>query len=152
MSGIKLFLHTLIILFLFTSCAFDKPIEFKKIRKVKLTSIKDGMVELQGEAEFYNPNSMAGKIRKIEIDILMGDKILGHISLKEKLKVEKNAPFYIPLKAKLRMEDIQQGFLDNLLVIVGAKKLELHFKGKIKVSRWGISETVPVDYYQEVRL
>jgi translation initiation factor IF-1 len=141
-----------VVLFLFTACANNEPIEFKKIREIKLTSVKNGWIGLEAEAEFINPGSLSGKIKKAEIDISMGDKLLAQVSLKNKMKIKKQAPFFIPLKARFRLEDIQQNFLDNLLAIVGVKKLKLHFKGEIKISKFGYSQTVPIDYYQEVKL
>ena len=141
----------IVILLLFSSCANDEPIEFKKIREIKITSIKDGWIELEAEAEFSNPGSISGKIKKAQIDISVGEKVLAQISLRKKMKVKKRAPFYIPFKAKFRIEDIQNNLLDNLLAIVGVKKMKLHFKGQRKVSKLGISQAVPIDYYQEVK-
>ena len=147
----KLIIKSIVLLFLFTACGNNEPIEFRKIREIKLTSIKNGWIELEAKAEFNNPGAISGKIKEAQIDIAMGKKVLAKISLSNKMKVKKKAPFFIPFKAKFRLEDIQQNLLDNLLAIVGVKKLKLHFKGNIKVSKCGFSQAVPIDYYQEVK-
>jgi LEA14-like dessication related protein len=151
-NKMKIFIQILVVVVLFTSCTFDEPIVFKKVRNVKLTSIQNGKLKLDADAEFYNPNSISGKLKQVDVEISMGSKKLAQIDLKEKLKIDNNETFLVPLNAEFAMEDIQQGLLDNLVSILGGKKIKLHFKGEIKVSRWGISQSVPVDYFQEVKL
>lgn len=151
-NKMKSYIQLIIMLVLITSCTFDEPITFKKIRNVKLTSVKNGRLQLTADAEFYNPNSISGKLKLVDVKIALAGKTLAQVDLKEKLKIAKNASFMVPLNAEFKMEDIQQGFLDNLVSILGGKKIKLHFQGEIKVSHWGISQSVPVDYFQEVKL
>ena len=151
-SRMKKIFQLLAILILFTSCGGNEVIEFRQIKNIKLTSVKEGWIELEAEAEFNNPSNLSGKIRKADIDISVGNKLLAEVSLRKKLKIKKSKTIVVPLRARFRLEDIQENFLDNLLAIVGVKKLELHFKGKIKVSKCGLTQSVPLDYKQEVQL
>lgn len=142
----------LIILVFLSSCTFDENVQFKKIKGVQFTSVADGMMKLSAEAWFYNPNDLAGKLKSIDLEVMLNNKTLAKISHHENIKIGKQASFSVPFTASFAMEDIQQGFLDNLLTIISGKKLKLHFKGEIKVSTWGFTQTVPVDYYEEVKL
>ena len=144
-------LFAFILIFL-ASCTFEEAVKFEKINNVKLTSVEDGMVNLTAEAYFYNPNDIGGKLKSIDLEVLLTNSSLARISQQEHLVIEENSSFSIPFKASFAMEDIQQGFLDNLLSIVSGKKIKLHFKGEIKISTWGFTQTVPVDYYEEVKL
>jgi hypothetical protein len=83
---------------------------------------------------------------------MLKDKVLAHISQTEKFTIEKNSSFTIPFDASIAIEDLQSGFLDNLMAIVSGKKVKLQFVGEIKVSTWGITQKVPVSYYVEVKL
>jgi hypothetical protein len=91
-------------------------------------------------------------LKSIDLEVLLKDKSLAKITQAKSFKIEKNAKFTIPINVSFAMEDLQSGFLDNLLTIVSGKKLKIHFKGEIKVSTWGFTQTVPVSYYEEVRL
>ncbi len=137
---------------LLSSCTFEENVKFEQIRNVKLVGVKDGMVNLTAEADFYNPNNISGKLKSIDLEVLLKDNSLARITQVKHFKIEKNADFSIPINVSFAMKDLQKNFLDNLLAIVSGNKLTLHFKGEIKVSTWGFTQTVPVSYYEEVRL
>ena len=148
----KIFKSYFLIFILLSSCTFKENVKFEQIRNVKLVGVKDGMVNLTAEADFYNPNDISGKLKSIDIEVLLKDKSLARITQTNHFKIEKNAKFSIPINVSFAMADLQKNFLDNLLAIVSGNKLTLHFKGEIKVSTWGFTQTVPVSYYEEVRL
>jgi LEA14-like dessication related protein len=142
----------LLILILLSSCTFEENVKFEQIKNVKLVGVKDGMVNLTAEADFYNPNNISGKLKSVDLEVLLKDNSLARITQNNHFKIEKNADFSIPINVSFEMEKLQNGFLNNLLAIVSGNKLTLHFKGEIKVSTWGFTQTVPVSYYEEVRL
>ena len=148
----KLIKSLLFILILLSSCTFEENIKFEQIKNVKLVGVKDGMVNLTADADFYNPNDISGKLKSVDLEVLLKDKSLARITQTNHFKIGKNADFSIPINVSFAMEDLQEDFLDNLLAIVTGNKLTLHFKGEIKVSTWGFTQTVPVSYYEEVRL
>ena len=148
----KLIKSLLFILILLSSCTFEENVKFEQIKNVKLVGVKDGMVNLTADADFYNPNDISGKLKSVDLEVLLKDKSLARITQTNHFKIGKNADFSIPINVSFAMEDLQEDFLDNLLAIVTGNKLTLHFKGEIKVSTWGFTQTVPVSYYEEVRL
>lgn len=148
----KFFRLSALVLILLSSCTFEENVKFEQIRNVKLVGVEDGMVNLTAEADFYNPNNISGKLKSIDLEVLLKDNSLARITQVKHFKIAKNANFSIPINVSFAMEDLQKNFLDNLLAIVSGNKLTLHFKGEIKVSTWGFTQTVPVSYYEEVRL
>jgi len=148
----KIIKSTIFILILLSSCTFEEDVQFEQIKNVKIVGIKDGMLNLVAEADFYNPNNVSGKLKTIDLEVLLKDKSLAQITQVQSFKIEKNAKFSIPINVSFAMADIQNGFLENLLTIVSGKKLKLQFKGEIKVSTWGFAQTVPVSYYVQVKL
>ncbi len=136
-----------LLLIVLSSCAFEENVKFEQIKNVKLAGVKDGMVNLTADADFYNPNDISGKLKSIDLEVLLKDKSLARITQTNHFKIDKNANFSIPINVSFAMADLQENFLDNLLAIVSGNKLTLHFKGEIKVSTWGFNQTVPVSYY-----
>jgi LEA14-like dessication related protein len=147
----KIILSTVLIIALFSSCTFEEDVKFEQIKNVKLAGVSDGRVNLTAEADFYNPNGVSGKLKSIDLEVLLKDKSLARITQTEHFKIAENAQFSIPINVSFAMADIQNGFLENLLVIVSGNKLKLQFKGEIKVSTWGFTQTVPVNYFEEVK-
>ena len=136
----------------FTACKFEEPVVFRIIDDVQIESIRDGMANLSARAVFYNPNNARGKLKKVDIVVELEGKTLAHIHQDEHQPIGSNAEFSIPIKIRFAMADAQQGLLSNLMNILTGNKIELHFIGDIKVSTFGFSQTVKVDYYEEVKL
>ena len=145
-------LPSLLLVLLFVSCKFEEPVEFKIIDNVKVVSIKDGMVNLSADAIFFNPNEIKGKLKGVDIRVDLDDKTLATISQNIPLQISPKSQFTIPVNIQFAVEDIQDGFLNNLMSILAGNKIKLHFVGDIKVSTFIISQSVKVDYYEEVKL
>ena len=139
-------------IFLLTACKFEEPVVFRMIDEVKIDSIQDGMVNLSARAVFFNPNEMQGKLKDIDLQVLMDDKTLATIRQAEVMKIAGKAEFSIPIRIRFAMEDVQQGLLNNLMNILQGNTLKLHFVGHIKVSSFLLTQKVEVDYYEKIRL
>ena len=149
MKRLYIFLFAFI---LFQSCKFEEPVEFRMIDKVEIVSIKDGIATLSAEAVFSNPNEIKGKLKNVDIKVDLDGKNLATITQSKTLVVEPNAEFRIPINIEFAMEEVQQGLLSNLMNILKGNFIKLHFVGDIKVSTFIFSQTVEVDYYEEVKL
>jgi len=147
----KSVIPAILIFLIFSSCKFEEPLKFEKIKNVKLAGLKDGFITLTAEAYFFNPNNIAGKLKSFDLNVSLDGNSLAHITQNEKNTIGKKASFAVPFTAQLAMKDIQKGFLDNILSILSGNKVKLHFQGEIKVSTWGFTQTVPVNYFEEVR-
>lgn len=150
--------HFKIIIILFgvslilNGCGFDDPIVFRGVDSVKVLGVKDGKLNLEATARFYNPNSIGGKLKRVDIAVKMGDDILAEVVQKENFKIGKESDFNVPFVAEVSMDQLKQGFLGNLMAILGRKKINLRFVGEIKVSSFGVTRTVPVDFESEVQI
>ena len=146
--------HLYIIVIALTSigCSFDEPIVFRGVKGVKVLGIRDGNVELEAIAKFSNPNEVSGKLKKVDIAVVMEEDTLARLTQKENLRIDKNSSFEVPIRVQLSLNDLQGGVLGNILSIIGGKKINLRFVGSIKVSSWGVTRKVPVDFESEVKL
>jgi len=142
----------LIILVLFSSCTFEENVKFEKIKNVQLARVEDGMMILSAEAWFYNPNDLAGKLKSIDIGLMLNNKTIAKISHHDNIKIGKQASFSVPFRASFATEAIRESFVSSIFTLLTGNKLQLHFVGEIQVGTWGFTQTVPVDYYAEVKL
>ena len=152
--GLLTIRHRLIILFsltalFFTSCsAPQEPIVLRQIKEVVADATSSPT--LKAQAIFYNPNNTRLRLKKIDVDIYISGKKVGEVDQDLKTVIPANDEFSIPLEVKLAMKDF--GILDTLFGMIGGKKLEIQYKGSLKLTYHGWPIRVPVDYKDEIRL
>lgn len=131
--------------------ACEKPKErivLRDIRDVVVDANTDPM--LRANAIFYNPNEMHGKLRKIDVVIFVNGKRAAHVDQKLKTVIPAKGEFKVPLEVKLSIKEL--GFMDTLLGVLGGKKFEVRYEGKLKMSYKGIPFSVPINYKDDVRV
>jgi LEA14-like dessication related protein len=153
---------------LFTIMVLTKPLVFflflllalsgckKPKEKIQLKNIKDVVVDatteptLKANAIFFNPNSMRGKLKNIDVEIFVNGKKAANVKQDFNTIIPANSEFTIPLTVNLNMKEL--GFMDTLLGMVGGKKFEVRYEGSIKLSYRGVPVKVPIKYKDDIRL
>ncbi|MFO7257604.1 MAG: LEA type 2 family protein [Bacteroidota bacterium] len=130
------------------SCAPKEDIEFKHIRDVVVDG--SGKPMLKANAVFYNPNSIRMKLRGLAVDIFVDGKKAAQIDQDLRTEIPARSEFTVPLEVTLAAEDLS--FLDTVLGMLGGRKMEVHYKGALKLNYRGMPIRVPVDYKDEVRI
>ena len=125
-----------------------EDIVLRQIRDVVVDATSDPM--LKANAIFYNPNSMRGKLKKIDVDIFVNGKKAASVNQQLKTVIPANSEFSVPIEVKLAMKEL--GFMDTLLGMIGGKKFEVRYEGSLKLTYHGFPINVPVNYKDEVRV
>ena len=131
--------------------ACEKPNE-----RIVLRDIRDVVVDasteptLKANAVFFNPNDMHGRLKKIDIVVYVNGKRAAHVDQRLRTLIPAKGEFKVPLEVKLSIKEL--GFMDTLLGVLGGKKFEVRYEGKLKMTYKGIPFSVPVDYKDEVRI
>ena len=133
------------------SCSYEEPITFVRLQEVKVNGVENGDLLLSAKAVFDNPNSVQKKKKKVDIVVLHKGDTLAIVHQTQKLKVPANDQFSVPLSMKIDINKLQKGLLSNLASLISKRAVELEFKGSIKISSWGVSQKVPVDYSEKVK-
>jgi len=132
----------------FVSCLPEKDIELRQIKSV-VGDVTDEPT-LKAEVIFFNPNQQSGTLKKIEADVYVEGKKAAFVNQKMKIKVPANGEFTVPIEMKINLKE--QGVLNTLLSLIGAKKIKVRYKGHIKVLYRGLPVRVPIDREEEVRI
>lgn len=147
MHSIKL----LILILLCTACNQDyQEPTFLGVSQVTVSKITGSEAQLKGVAHFHNPNNQKLTLKEVDIDIVMNDRVIGHIDHLLSTKIPSNSDFDVPLNASFSMKDV--GLINGLLSILGGKAIKVTYRGSLKVSYFGYPQTVPVTYETEVRI
>lgn len=123
---------------------------------IVLRQIRDIVVDatteptLRANAIFYNPNSMRGKLKRINVDIFVNGKKAASVNQELKTVIPANNEFSVPIEVKLAIKEL--GFMDTLLGMIGGKKFEVRYEGSLKLTYHGFPINVPVNYKDEIRV
>lgn len=146
--SLKLFLPAIVCLWLLGSCATYEAVELRQIKSV-VADVSDHPM-LKAEALFYNPNKQQGKLKSIQVDVYVEGKKAATIDQRVKIKVPAKGEFSVPLEIKLNLKE--QGLMNTVLSVLGAKKMKMRYKGHIVVGYHGIPVRVAVDHEENVRI
>jgi LEA14-like dessication related protein len=129
----------------------ERPKEDIVLRQVR-DVVADATTEpmLKAEALFYNPNNVGGKLRNIDVEIFVNGKKAGEVNKDYKIRIPPNGEFTVPLEVKLNMKEL--GILDTILGMLGGKKFDVEYKGRIKLLYRGFPVSFPVDYKSQIRV
>lgn len=128
----------------------SKAPEFRRIANVKVAKVAGKEAILNGDAFFYNPNKTSVVLRKVNIDVFMEGKRIGVIDQVLKTKIPAESEFKVPVDASFSIGDV--GLLNGLMSMLGGKKMNVRYVGKIKLKVYGVPFAVPVDYEDEIKL
>ena len=83
------------------------------------------------------------------IDIFIKDKNVAHLTPSNKVKIQAEGMFLIPIDARISLKD--SGLLGNVLSILGKKQMELKYSGYIRVTKWWISRKIEINDSQKIK-
>jgi LEA14-like dessication related protein len=148
-SIVSSFFAFIIAAILLQACGLPK--EDIVLRQVK-DVVADATTEptLKAEAVFFNPNSVGGKLKNISVDIFVNGKKAGRVDKDYKIKIPAEGEFSVPLEVKLNMKEL--GLLDTILGMIGGKKFDIQYVGKLGLVYHGVPIKVPVNYKSQIRV
>ena len=126
----------------------DQDIVLRQVRDVVADASSEPM--LKAEAVFFNPNKVGGKLRNIDVEIFVNGKKAGNVNKAYKIKIPANGEFIVPLEVKLNLKEF--GTLDTILGMIGGKKVDVKYVGKLNLSYHGVPVRVPIDHKSQIRL
>lgn len=139
-----------ILLLTVIGCKNYEDIQFLRLKEAKVNGVQDGNLHISTKAVFNNPNDFKGKLKSASIYVLFKGDTLAHVTHVDKVQVEATSNFEVPLTLEVSMSKLQKGLLSNLASLLRKKSVELEFRGNIKVASFGFSQTIPVDYKEEI--
>ena len=145
-------LFFLLLLSLSSCSKLQEPI-LKNFGKIEVSEIKGGIVTVAAEALYENPNSIGGRLNKVVIDVWANDNKIGQIDQDMDLKIEPNSEFSVPLVITFPISEItkdQSNLLGGLLRAVLNKKVDMEYKGILRVRLAGIPFKLTIDQEEEV--
>ncbi len=137
------FLYYIILLLLtLSSCRKPQGFDYRDVKNIKLENLGFDSTILKMDLVYFNPNNFGVTLKNIDCEIYVDKKYLGHYYLDTLMEIEKKSEFALPSTIKISMKNIYKNALNFLF----SNEVELNVKGTTKVSKFGITITVPFDY------
>lgn len=138
----------LLMLLAIASCKPKEDVQLRRINDIVVDATTEPM--LRANAILYNPNNLRMMVKKIDLEVFVDGKKAAVIDQQLKIRVPAKNEFTIPLEVKLNLKEI--GLMDTMFAIIGGKKMQIHYKGTIRLQKSGVPFNVPVNYKEEVRI
>ncbi len=123
---------------------------FNGVSQIEFDKLSGTKAHVKGIAHFHNPNKQQLKLKKVDVDVLLKDKIIGNINQNIDIKIPSKSSFEIPLNANFNLSDI--GLMSGLLMFISGNDLDLDYKGEIIVSYYGVPQRIPIEYQASVNI
>ncbi|MEE9439186.1 MAG: LEA type 2 family protein [Saprospiraceae bacterium] len=128
---------------------------FQRIEDVDIVNMSKSDIEANAFMVFKNENSFALEISKSNIATIVDGIELANINQTYDTEMPANSEFRMPINMKMDLgrlyKDNPLGALGKGLQIMSERKLDVQFKGTIKVGKGSIKITVPIDETKEVK-
>ncbi len=117
----------------FSSCGSLKGIVVSKVENVQVNSLEGNKVNIDLVAKVENPNNRKIKIKKIDLDAVLGKQQLGKLTLKDKVIIPKMYTGDVPATIVLELKNMLMG--GSVLLSGNPEKLaaKIRITGKIRV-------------------
>lgn len=155
MKNTKFILFAFSICLFFTACSGPESPVFIEMKDVKVEDVRSGQIYLSGNAIFKNPNPVAGKLVKTDIDVVVNEIEVGKISQDLSTEIKANSEFVVPVKVNFPMKKVfenKKGLIKGLMNALLDQKAMVSYKGSVTINFLKIDFETPIEYEEEVSL
>ncbi len=134
------------------SCTVKEAPEFIGVSNIKVAASTKTYITLKGDAMFKNPNDIGGKLKTDEIKVFVNGNQMATIAT-ENFDVPAKKEFTIPLKVNIPTDSIfSNKNISGLIGSIFSKKIEVKYKGEIKYTIFGFSESYTIDEVENIKI
>jgi LEA14-like dessication related protein len=148
--------YFLLLVILFSACSAPQEPIFKNISNIRSTNISTKKITITAAAIYHNPNSVGGELSAIDIAVDVNGINTAKIVQDVAIKVPAQSEFSVPLTFDAAPLDIfennRNGVIGGILNAALSRKVNLHYRGEVRMKIAGIPYTLPIDYEEEVKL
>lgn len=135
-----------------SSCQKPESPQFKHVENIVVELESLSSANLHAEAVLFNPNKNTITIKGVDIDILMGEKVIAILEEDYDIKAKGNSDFKVPMDVKVRLQDLNLNAIGSAFGLFGNDGQEIRYLGKIKVKAFGVPFSVKVDFKEKIKV
>lgn len=136
------FLVPALLLFVLAGCSRPQGFDYRDIKNFKVEKLGFDRSTISMELVYYNPNSFAVQLRKVDCDVYIENQYLGKYLLDTVMTIPRQAEFTLPSRMEVDMKNV----FKNTLSVLFSKEVLVKVKGTTRVGKGSFFINVPVDY------
>ncbi len=148
----KIYVPLLFILF-FAACSKPAAPTFLRMEIDEVQNITKSQVYVKANAVFNNPNSVAGKLVRTDLKVVVNDVEVGTVQQDTTSVIPVNSDFKVPVSVNFPLKKVfsnKKGVLKGVLNALLDKKAKVRYEGTITIDFLKVNFDVPVDYEGEL--
>ena len=135
----------------FSSCLNIDPVELKEVRNIRIESIEDNELKLELELVISNPNNKKFSVRDADLNISMGDILLGKLSELEPFSIPAHSSKSYKVPITVDMEHLEKN-AKQLTKSVFKRGTTIKIQGYIKARAFMVSKKIEIDEETKISL
>jgi LEA14-like dessication related protein len=140
----KKILGIFLIGFFLFSCSL-KDVKYTGFESIKDVKFDNKQLDFTLNLKVKNENGFNLKLKPSHLDVLLQNNKVADLMLNDKVKFRKKSENVYSMKLSAKLAE---GALFSLLKVKPHKKIDLQFKGQIKIKAMGFSKKIDVDETQ----
>jgi len=85
--------------------------------------------QIAANLKFYNPNNFGLKLKRVDMDISLNDKLANHYLLDSTIIIPRKDTFFVPLSIRVDLKNL----LSNALQVFITRQVKITLDGKVKL-------------------
>jgi LEA14-like dessication related protein len=137
---------------LFSSCGDFKDVSFSGIRNVQVKKLSREGIEADITALIDNPNNVAFKIYRSDMDVTLNGIRLGKAYLTENIRIKPRVEEAYTFRVKSNLSHLNLADLPKILSMAMSKTITVGLKGDLRVGKLLVRRRFPVEISRSVPL
>jgi len=147
----RIFLIYLTLVILSTSCAY-KRLEVVEVESMHVDVFSAEKVQITASLVLSNPNNFKVTIRQSDLDLYVNGVKVATATIKKRIELPENTEMVHDLIIDSSLENVGGGVLSSLFSIISRGVIKIGIKGSVKASAFNMTEWVPVDIEEDVKV
>ncbi|MDQ3047123.1 MAG: LEA type 2 family protein [Bacteroidota bacterium] len=132
------------------SCGDFQEVSFSGVENVRIVKLSQQGAEAEITARIKNPNSSAFTIYKSDLDVTLNGINCGPAQLTKNVRVKARSEEAYTFRIKSDFSKLNMAELPKLMGIAMSKSVKVGLKGNLKVGKFLIKKSYPVNMTQSV--
>ncbi len=140
----KKIIYLIFLTLIFNSCAMYKIVDIGSVSDVDFKGIKNNIISLDISLPIKNPNLYSIKIKSVNLDLYVNDKLFGKIKNNNNIKFAAKSNNTYSLPVDVEMKSVLSGAL-QMINLSNSKNIKVRIKGNVKARGLIFVKKIEVD-------
>jgi len=127
------------------SCIAVKDLDFKGVEKFKVENLSNKEAKVRVSVKVDNPNNFNVKIKKADLDLMIGEKKVGKAKLDHVVIIPKKKESIQDIIISADDLNLRKTLASNFLSVLMSGKIKAGVKGKVKAGVFIINKKFDLD-------